>query len=82
MNELFDVSWSGHHCLPLLEFIKDFVIVKKEQVLLGIELAKLVPVGKGKRGKFEDNQKRLSIGVQITKLNDAAPRGVIKEGVN
>lgn len=67
-SRVHELWYTGNAVLPLLEFIKDHVIVKKELVLLGIELAKLVTYSGGKLSEAE-RSKRLVIAEKIRAIN-------------
>lgn len=75
-KKLYQVSWSGKSAKPILEFIKDHVIIKKERVLLGIRMAELT----GERGHVVTEQNKLErerIAEEVTAINDS-PRRVAK----
>jgi hypothetical protein len=68
----YGITFSGHNCLPFLRYIEDFVVVKRPQVLLAIELAKLVgnagPVSS--EGRI-NHKKRAELGDKIRMLNQS-----------
>lgn len=75
-KKLYQVSWSGKSAKPVLEFIKDHVIIKRERVLLGIQMAELT----GERGhdvSEENKLERERIAALVTAMNDA-PRRITK----
>lgn len=64
----YSIHFTGKGCLNFLEYIKDHVIVKREQVLLAIEFANLI----GNSGPSKDSTsqvKRRALGQQIRELN-------------
>ena len=55
------VVWRGVAVIPMLELIKDFVIVKKDSVLAGLELAKLLGNGTSRELKYAARDKIVAI---------------------
>jgi hypothetical protein len=72
-KKLYQVCWSGKSARDILEYIKDYSIIKRERILLGIRMAELT----GHRGHdvSEENKKeREEIGMRITEMNDSSRR--------
>lgn len=70
-KQCYQLCWSGKSARPILEFIKDHVIIKRERVLLGLRMAQLT----GERGRdiSEANKvEREEIAERVTKMNDSA----------
>jgi len=67
-KRFFLVSWSGKSALPILEMIKDHVIIKRKQVELGIEMIKLISDA-GQVCSVENKEKRYEIMEQMKNLN-------------
>jgi hypothetical protein len=64
----YSIHFTGRGCLKFLEFIKDHVIVKREQVLIAIEFANLI----GNSGPPKDSNAQIDrrrLGQQIRDLN-------------
>lgn len=62
------IRWFGKDALPILEFIKDYVFVKKREVELGIEFISLI--GQKKVMVSDENHKRrCEIMAELKKLN-------------
>lgn len=74
-KQCYQLSWSGKSARPILDFIKDHVIIKRERVLLGIRMAQLT----GERGRdiSELNKtEREEIASEVTRMNDSSRRVV------
>lgn len=63
-----ELMYTGASCQPLLEYIRDHSIVKKEQILLGLEMCKLVTYSGGKLTESE-RAKRIEIAEKIRAIN-------------
>jgi hypothetical protein len=63
-----ELMYTGASCQAILEYIKDHLIVKKEQVLLGLEMCKLVTYTGGKLSESE-RAKRIDIAEKIRAIN-------------
>ena len=74
-HELYQLGYTGKSCKPLLEFIKDHVIIKRERVLLGLQMVELTNE-RGNDLTEEQKIERWRIGLEMTKLNDSARKNV------
>jgi hypothetical protein len=63
-----ELMYTGASCQALLEYIKDHSIVKKEQILLGLDMCKLVTYSGGKLSEAE-RSKRIEISERIRAIN-------------
>jgi|SRR5215469_687755 len=63
-----ELLYCGNKCRDFLEYIKDYSIVKRELILLGIEMSKLVTYT---GGKLTDSQraKRFELAEKIRRIN-------------
>jgi|SRR5271166_4095902 len=75
----YSLHFSGRGCRPFLEYIKDHVIVKREQVFLALEMAALIGnSGPPKNGI--DQGRRIVLGEQIRKLNHVDQDDLVNDG--
>jgi len=66
-DDTYHIAWSGRNAIPVLEFIKDYVIVKKRQVELALEFTSLI-IGKGYCPSNEQLERREEIGIELKRL--------------
>ena len=66
----FEIRWSGDAAGPFLEAIKDFVVLKRRQVELGIEFVRTIG-RKGKPVSPETRKRREEIQARVRSMNDA-----------
>ena len=69
----FRLAWGLNEAKPLLEYIKDYVIIKKSQVELALKFIGCSP-GIGGDCDWDSSITRSSAIREIHKLNDAMPR--------
>lgn len=69
----YQLRWNGRHSLELLNYIKDFVIIKKDIVELGIEFANLLDIShnKGKPTPLNITVERHRLAQKIREINQS-----------
>lgn len=67
-RKFYMLQWSGKTALPILECIKDHVVIKRRQVELGIEMIKLISDA-GYSCSTEVKEKRYELMSQMKSLN-------------
>lgn len=68
----YEIGWYGKKLMPILVLLKDHVVVKKDQVELGLEFLS-TNIGSGYRYNEEVNSRRESLRKHMRYLNHAGP---------
>lgn len=75
-SDVYELTWTSRGCLEILEYIKDFVVIKRKQVELGIEMAKLFQdIHNAPRYLSRENvERRRAIEQEMRRLNGSRER--------
>jgi LAGLIDADG DNA endonuclease family protein len=70
-SDVYELDICGERAVSFLETIKDYVIIRREQVELALEFASIMHVGSGNKLSDEQISKGIELRNKISELNGA-----------